>query len=43
MGYDENDIEVLKPMLFKSISNETLYSAFKAAYSYDITNKNLTN
>ena len=40
MGYDENDIEVLKPMLFKSISNETLYSTFKAAYSYDITNKN---
>lgn len=39
MGYKDNDIEILKPMLYEYITEEVLYSAFMAAYNYDITTR----
>lgn len=36
MGYDNNDIDVLKSMLYKEITESTLKNAFNAAYKYDI-------
>lgn len=40
MGYTDNDVDVLRPMLYKSLTENVLYSAFIAAYNYDITKKN---
>ncbi|HEP4951500.1 TPA: alpha/beta hydrolase [Streptococcus pyogenes] len=39
MGYGDNDITVLTPMMYSKIEKTTLYEAFKMAYSYDIKNK----
>lgn len=37
MGYQsDNDVDVLKPLIFPDITQEALYRAFLAAYSYDI-------
>ncbi|WP_034860616.1 alpha/beta hydrolase [Ruminiclostridium cellobioparum] len=37
MGYlSNNDVEVLQPLIFPDITQEALYRAFLAAYSYDI-------
>ncbi len=37
MGYlSDNDVEVLQPLIFPDITQEALYRAFLAAYSYDI-------
>ena len=39
MGYGDNDITVLTPMMYSKVKKTTLYEAFKMAYSYDIKNK----
>lgn len=39
MGYGDNDVTVLTPMMYSQIEKATLYDAFKMAYSYDIKNK----
>ncbi|OPX44921.1 alpha/beta hydrolase family protein [Ruminiclostridium hungatei] len=37
MGYlSNNDVDVLQPLIFPDITQEALYRAFLAAYSYDI-------
>lgn len=37
MGYlSDNDVDVLQPLIFPSITREALHKAFLAAYSYDI-------
>lgn len=39
MGYGDNDVRVLTPMMYSKIEKDTLYEAFKMAYSYDIKDK----
>lgn len=36
MGYEDNDVLVLTPMMYPQIKKNVLYEAFKMAYSYDI-------
>lgn len=39
MGYKDNDVDVLRPMLYESLTENVLYSALIAAYNYDITKR----